>query len=746
MKKTYCAYQALLILLLMIVSPQTGIAMTNEDNGEDIIIENAEMRLTISNKGKARSLIHKATGEECLAQDTDVPLSAITQYRPYDNENFLMFPAKPRTFPSNKIERNGNELHIEFQDTYDVAVIELNITDHYIGFNLKRIDYRIEKFGVKRKTEIDEISLLQLPIRKRANFGEWLNVAWDDRTAVCLLGTHPTTRIDAFQHKDYTTMYAGVDFQVKLLNSGAALITTSKEKLLSCIDKTERDYGMPLGVKSRQSKEYQYSYYELRDVTTKNIDEHIAYAQKGGFKSIVVYYVDFAKACGHYEWRDEYPNGIKDLQEITGKIKAAGMIPGIHIHYSKVAVNDPYINNGIPDSRTNHVQEFILSKPLDATSSVITVEENPERVRMETGRRLLQIDNELITYENFTTEPPYQFTGCTRGVFNSKASSHDKGQHSRLLDVDDWPLFIRINQNTGIQKEIAERLGKIYHEAGFRFVYFDGAEDVPMPYWYNVSRSQMTVYNEMKPAPLFAEGALKSHYGWHILSRGNAFDIFPPEYIRPAMKKYTLRCAEQIAKDFTSVNFGWVNYLAPSESTIGMQPDMYEYICSKAVAWNSPISLVGNLKELQKHPRTEDNLKVIRRWEEAKLQGMITEKQKELLKNPDQEYFLLKDKKGNYQLYPYTQLTKDSERPIRGFMFQKSGKTCILYWHTNGSGKITLDIEKNKLSLTDENGKKVAFKADGKRSILPAAGRLIIETTLSQEEMIKRFTESLEYN
>ena len=38
-------------------------------------------------------------------------------------------------------------------------------------------------------------------------------------------------------------------------------------------------------------------------------------------------------------------------------------------------------------------------------------------------------------------------------LFNSKAASHDKGQHFRLLDVDDWPLFIRVNQNTGIQKE-----------------------------------------------------------------------------------------------------------------------------------------------------------------------------------------------------------------------------------------------------------------------------------------------------
>ncbi len=729
-----------LLLALLVFLPLSQYCIANGSGpADDIVIENKEMRLVIGADGKALSLIHKATGEECLVQDTGVPLCSITQYRPYDNENFLMFPAKPRVFPSNKIERRGNELYVEFQDTYDIAIIELNITDHYIGFSLKDIDYRIEDFGVKRKTEIDEIALLQLPVKKRGYFGEWLNVAWDDKVAVNVLGTHPTTYIDTFREKDHMTMYAGLDFQVKLFDSGAALITTSTDNLLACIDRIERDYGMPLGVESRKSKEYLYSYYELREVTTKNIDEHIGYAKKGGFKTIVIYYPDFAKACGHFEWRDEYPNGMKDLQEITGKIRAAGMIPGFHIHYSKVAVNDPYINNGIPDSRTNHVRDMILARPLDAMSTTITVEGSLEGVRMEKGRRLLHIDNELITYEDYTTEPPYQFTGCVRGVHNSKAAAHDKGQHFRLLDVDDWPLFIRVNQDTGIQQEIAERLGRIYNEAGFRFVYFDGAEDVPMPYWYNVSRSQSVVYKELKPVPLFAEGALKSHYGWHILSRGNAFDIFPPERIRPAMKKYTLRCAEQIANDFTSVNFGWVNYLAPGETTIGMQPDMYEYICSKALAWDAPISLVGNLGELRKHPRTEDNLRVIKIWEEAKLAGVLSGEQKEMLKNPDQEYILLRGKKGGCSLYPYRQITPDEEKPVRAFVFERDGKACIAYWHMSGSGELALDAAKSKLALTDENGKKIPFRSEGGKSVIPVSGRLFLDMDLPVEEAVRLF-------
>ena len=42
-------------------------------------------------------------------------------------------------------------------------------------------------------------------------------------------------------------------------------------------------------------------------------------------------------------------------------------------------------------------------------------------------------------------------------------------------------------------------------------------------------------------------------------------------------------------------------------------------------------------------------------WEEVKLQGVLTDKQKELLKNPEQEYLLMKDKK---EIISYTPIVK----------------------------------------------------------------------------------------
>lgn len=707
--------------------------------GADVVIENAAVRLVIGADGAARSLIHKSTGEECLAAEVRTPICAITQYRPYDNENFLIYPAKPRVFPACRVERRGDRLYVGFEDTYDTAVIRLDIEDDYIGFSLERVDYRIEAYGIKRQTEIDEFALLRLPLRPRAHFGEWLNVVWDDRVAVNLLGTHPGTRIDAFPTAEATTLYAGLDAQVGLFGPGAALVVSSREGLLPAIGQIERDYDLPRGVESRRDGSYRCSYYSLRGVTPENIDAHIEYARRGGFRTMMVYYVDFARSCGHYGWREEYPGGMEDLRYVTDRIRAAGMIPGLHFHYSKVGVNDPYINGGHPDTRMNSVCELVLAEPAGAADTVLVVEGNTQGLRREEGRRLLHLGDELISYADCTTRPPYMLTGCRRGLHNSQPAAHAAGSRARLLDVDDWPLFVRIDQNTGIQREIAGRLGRIYAEAGFRFVYFDGAEDVPMPYWYNVSRSQSVVYDALRPAPLFAEGALKSHFGWHILSRGNAFDIFPPEYIRPAMKKYTLRCAARNAEDFTAVDFGWVNYLAPGGATIGMQPDMYEYIYCKALAWDAPVSLVGNLEELRRHPRTEDNLRVMERWERAKLADVFTPEQKERLKDPDREFFLFEDSQGRFELYPCRQLTPDDESGVRAFLFRRGTKSCILYWHTSGEDQLRLTLPASRPTLTDDRGRRIAFRREGRLCLLPVAGRAVLELDLPEEEAERLF-------
>lgn len=706
----------------------------------DIIIENAEMRLVLGSDGSARSLIHKASGQECLVQDVHEPFFAITQERPYDNELQLAYPAKSKTFAADSIYRLGDELIIRFELTDYEATVGLNITDNYIGFTLNKLEYHMAEFGIKRKTRIDEFILLQLPVRERAHFGEWLNVVWDEEVAVNVLAADPYARIDATHRNGYKLLYAGGSADVRIEGVGAVLITTQTGNLLDRVDRVERDFGLPLGVESRRSKEYRNSYYECRDVTPRNIDEHIAYAKLGGFRQMVIYYPDFATSMGHFPWKSAYANGMEDLKQVTGKIEAAGMIPGFHIHYSKAEINDRYVTP-VPDNRLNIRSYYTLARDLDKGATTVYVENNPAGITLEDKRRILKIGTELIAYESYTTEPPYRFLNCERGALNTLQDEYQSGDLMGLLDVDTWPIFVRFDQNTSIQEEVAERLAGIVEEAGFRFLYYDGAEDVPPPYWYNVSKAQLNIHNALKVKPLFSEGALKSHFSWHIITRGNAFDTFEPEFIKEATRKHPLAEMELVSNDFTSIDFGWIKFTPPGDKTIGIQPDMLEFVTSRAAGWNSIISLLGDLDHFRNHPRTTDNLEVIRRWEEVRVTDFLSDEQKESLRSHEQEHILIINENGDFELHSCKQIENvaNGSKDIRAFLFERNNHIWVAYWHTSGDGEIELPVDSDQIHLFQQPGTEIPFEANLENTILPAGNRCFIELDLTEEEVVDIF-------
>ena len=728
------ATKMMAVRMILVLVSALLISQIRAEEEKNIVIENQQMKLVISSKGKALSLVHKSSGQECLKQDVNVPAFTLTQYRPYDNEQQLSHPAKSKTYAADSVWWKDGDLIVSFKPERNVATIQVNTTDSYIGFKLKKFNYDFDDFREKRKTEIDEFTFLQLPVINRKNFGEWLNVSWDKDVAVNLIATDPFAKIDAEEREGYRIFNAGVEAEVKLEDVGAALIVTEKNKLLDCIDKVEHDFNLPKGVESRRSDAYKYSYYEVWDATPENIDKHIAYAIQGGFRAIQLSCTVFVKTVGHFDWNNAYPNGIKDLQTVVQKIKDAGMIAGIHIWYNKAEKDDKYITP-VPDYRLNLSRPFILAAPLNKSADIVVVEENPAGCTLEEGRRILKIGDELIEYSGFTTERPFQFTGCKRGILGTSSSTYKQGLRFGLLDVDTWTKWVRFDQRTSIQQEVAERIGKIYSEAGLDFLYFDGAEDIHPPYWFYTSLAQLKVYNCLQPAPAFAEGALKSHFSWHIITRGNAFDVFAPEVVKQATNRYPLTEAALVSNDFTSIDFGWLGATPPGETTIGMQPDMYEYVCSRSAAWDCPISLVARTEQFEANPRTADNLDVIKRWEDARISGILSEEQKNALRNSKQEHILLKNAAGKYELYPYEQIDmKDGSKTIRAFVFSKSGKTVVVYWDTKGKGEVRLNLNGAKVKLYKESGDLVPIRKVSDGIVIPAGSRLFLESGTGIEE------------
>jgi hypothetical protein len=712
------------------------------NRGETIVVENADFQFVLGADGISRSLVHKRTGQECLAPGLHIPMFTLFQHRPYDEILQLAYPIKPTTYPVESARREGSRLIASFASMGFEASIGLKVTDAYIGFTMEKLTF-IPFTSVDRVTisPVDETVFIQLPVRTRERFGDWLNVVWDDQVAVNVLATDPYVRIDNEAREGYYLLRAGTANEVRLEGAGAALIASDSDKLLDRIATLENDFNLPHGVESRRRQECRLSYYEIVRGGPKEIDRHVAYARQGGFRTLQVYYMAFAKTAGHLPWTEAYPRGMSDLQSVVNKVAAAGIIPGVHIHYNKSHREDAYVTPK-PDPRLNVIQSFTLTAAIDATATTLPVAENPRLCTLDDQRRLLRIQNEIVAYKGYTTTSPYQFTGCQRGALNTHAESHEESTGLGLLDVDTWWIFIRFNQNTDIQEESARRWKKLYKDAGFKFVYFDGAEDVPYPYWFTTSWAQWLVYKKLDPEPLFSEGAVRSHFSWHMLSRGNTFNVFKPEVIKAATREFPAAEAARAANDFTRINFGWVGYWAPSSETMGTQPDMLEYVASRAAAWDCPLSLNGELDQLDAHPRTPDNLEVLKRWEDVRVKNWLSETQRQDLRNLTQEHILLINEKGDFELVPYAQVENaaGADRPVRAFILQRAGNVCVIYWHTSGQASLEVPLPPRQIRLMKELGKPIPFKSTSTGAILPLAGRIYVACgEMSANEVIAAF-------
>ncbi len=719
----------------------------------DVTVENLRFKLIIGANCAVKSLVVKQTNEECIASGDGITLFSVTQDRPFNNEIKLMYPNTRTTYQANRVHREGNKLIVGFEIVPYEAVVEVKEAPDYVSFTLADWIVDPDDYDSLRMTPppVREFRVVQLPVKNRKYFGQWLNVNWDDAAAVAVIGTIPQTWIDHERRNGFRILSADAVRGIKLRGTCAALVAAPKSSFLDCIDSVEKDYNLPRGVQSRRSTAINSSIYWSSDVRPSTVDEHIKYAKMGGFRMMLIYYPAIVKGAGgsagydgigEYTFRDDYPNGVADLTKMLDKIKAAGITPGLHVLHTFIGFKSPYVTP-VADHRLNLTRRFTLAKPLSAGDTTVYVEENPEDSVMCDGCRILQFGGELVSYEGYTTERPYRFTGCKRGALKTNIITHPLGQIGGLLDVCEFGArSIYIDQHTDLQDEIADKIARIYN-AGFCFAYFDGSEGVNVPQGFHVPNAQYRVWKKFDPEPLFTEGAAKAHFSWHHLGGANAFDIFLPEIFKEKIREFPAAEAPLMRQDFSRLNFGWWGFWMPNEprTKLGTQPDMFEYGTSRAAAWDCPVTLHTNLDKFRKHPRMADIFEVMRRWEDVRAKNWLTKAQKEALKNLDQEHILLVNEKNEYELVPYNEIPNVAGGNVRAFMFDRNGSRYVVYWHASGHAEIELPLKAADIDLRSEiNGGKVPFNAGEGSVVIPADGRRYLKTGLSREAIIRAFT------
>ena len=697
----------------MIVGKMTVLAMTAAmacTSVADVVVDTENFKLVIGDDAAAKSLVVKATGEECVNAREGIPLFTSTQDRPFNNEIKLAHPNKRTTYRANRVRREGDLLVVGFAVAPYEALVRVKERKGYAlftfeGFNTNTTDEK-QYGGLKMDAPpVVSFRVLQLPARNRANFGDWLNVSWDDRAAVAVIAADPYSEIDHEDRFGFRLLNADLRRDLKLRGGSAALVAGGgREAFLDAVAEMEADLGIPRGVESRRNPLLNASIYWTGDLTPKNVDENIAWAKKGGFRMMLIYYPSMCKHgwgydhLGDYDWSPEYPNKEKDLKAVLDKIKAAGITPGFHTLQTHIGLKSRYVTPDA-DPRLNKTMLFTLAKPLPADGSVCEVEvlESTVAAVRHPSCRILQFGGELLSYEGFTETPPYRFTGVKRGHYNTRVRAHERGEIGGILDVSEFgAISCYIDQRTDLQDEVAAKIAKIY-DAGMKFCYFDGSEGVNPPCGVNVSLSQWRVTRAFKTPPLFTEGAAKSHFGWHLQAGANAFDIFAPELFKAKIVEYPLAEAPVMRQDFTRLDFGWWGFWANGDTvrgrkTIGTQPDMWEYGTSKAASWDCPATIQANLTKFKAHARADDIMATMRRWEDVRARNLLTAAQKEMLKNPAREFHLVPDGKGAYDLVEWEQIAvaggKDAE--VRAFLYERGGRRVVEYWHVSGVATLVL--------------------------------------------------------
>ncbi len=712
----------------------------------DIILENKRFILTIGSDCTAKSLVLKSCGEECLLQGSAVSLFSLTENRPYNNEIKLSYPNKRTTFQANRIRREGNRLIVGFELVTFEAVLEFTVTDAYMSFTL--IDFIIpeEAFAglAMSPPPVSEFRLLQLPLKQREHFGEWLNVLWDDTAAVNVLAADPYVKIDSAPLDSGRLFTADSLGDVKLLGRTAALIVSPTNELLDCIDALEVDFDLPRGVQSRRNrKAVNSSIYWTGAITPQNVHEHIALSKQMGFTKMLIYYGTYCRNevgysnSGDYEFNDDYPNGIDDLKFVVDTLRSAGITPGMHILQTHIGLKSHYVTPHA-DHRLRLTRYFTLSQPLSDTDTTIYVEQDPTGTVMHPQCRVLKFGGELIEYESYVCERPYRFVGCKRGHLQTEVKSHELGTIGGILDVSEFSATSAyIDQDTSLQDEIADKIAKLY-ALGFEFLYFDGSEGTNAPFEIYIPLAQYKVYQKLSPAPLFCEGAAKSHFGWHMLSGGNAFDVCLTCYFKGNLLRHQLPEAARLANDFTRINFGWWGMFNDS------QPHLYEYGTSKAASWDSPVTLHTRLPQFyteiplfQSSPRLADNLEVLRRWEDVRRTAWLTDEQKKQLRDPDAEYTLLINEEGEYELVRYFPL--ETAPDIIAYSFERRGKQYVVYWHESGNGTLLLEGVSSEITLEQELGTPLPTARENGALRLPVGDKLYLSTSGDKQALLDAF-------
>jgi hypothetical protein len=388
-------------------------------------------------------------------------------------------------------------------------------------------------------------------------------------------------------------------------------------------------------------------------VNEQTVDSWIAMLNGLGVKQLDLH-GGYAFRWGDYAPNPrEYPNGRDSLKAVVDKLHEAGIAAGLHTYAMFIAKDTPWVTP-VPDPGLAKSRTLTLAADITADAPALDVLESTEGMTALTGfhhrnSATLQIDDELIVYTGVSQQPPYRFTECTRGAYGTVATAHAKDAKVHHLK-ECFGLFAP-DPDSELWNKVIVETAKTYNYCGFDMMYMDaldGSDVVDLKgggelAWYYGAKFTYELVAQLEKSPLL-EMSTFGHHLWAVRSRMGAWDAC--QRAPQTFADIHMLSNGEWQKRFLPTNLGWWGIFPWS----GVQPkrslaDDVAYICTKAIATNSSLSLLLGFSP-DTYPTSYQQQRfgdIIRQHEALRLSGTVPAGIREQLATPGQAFRLEAD-------------------------------------------------------------------------------------------------------
>jgi hypothetical protein len=578
-----------------------------------------------------------------------------------------------------KVSAEGDMISLEFGGAGITATLKSTVKSKYILLEVESVE----------GGNIESLVFLNIPLT--------LAGIPSDSFASCVFSLNLFTNVEQLPALQ-SYLWASCYHKFGLIGAKVALIGIPQEDILPALrqilstESGDMPYSTVAGPWAQDIPYNHGSYlFNFGNLTEDTVDEFIQMAKSGGFNQIdnhgggagfneffnqtenhgggaAIYQFlsqveDLGGEAPFFKFGDfeinkeRFPRGWDTYKDIVAQLHKAGIASILHTYAFFIDKHSKYVTP-VPSKYLDSFRTLTLSSPVTEDATEIQVNESTKGINTITGfltqnSVVLHIGDELITFDRVSSEPPYKFTGCKRGAFDTKAAPHSQGAKAYHLkecfghfvpDVD-TPLFA----------EIAKNQADVINKCDFDGIYIDAIDGSSIlrgesDCWYYSSKFVFEIAKNLKKPVGMEMSAMWNHF-WQFRARWQAND-----YPNRGQKRFLDIHASQVNGGLLlPLHLGWWNFQIFDPPQIDPSfTDVTEYLGCKLIGFDAGFSLQGVIdkKSLSRVPAYQRSLAILKTYENLRHTNAFGESVKKQLRQPGKEFTLYKDTDGRYRFKP----------------------------------------------------------------------------------------------